>query len=505
MPQKITWTLLIIDDSQEDRHIAMDYIKRHQDGVVYRFLEAGTVSEALALCDQVAIDCVLVDYRLPDGSGIDFLRALFQRREGYPIGAIFMTGMGSEKIAVSAMREGAVDYVSKNDMHSEALMRALEHARGAVEARRKLAEAERARMVAQSEQMRSEGDLQRLIESIRDYAIITLDLGGRVARWGAGARRLLGYHDHEAIGLRFDDMVHRAEAGAIKPADELNGARQKPVNCAGRWFVRRDGGLFWGTSLLSPIESELGAVCGFALVIHDISAWRDITQRFHGDLPERDLLSQRFLDGLRLAMTRIHQDMTQMQQSIAAATPAERSTMIAALVQQVQHLQASIEQCADYDHRIARADCEQVEQVSLAEVLKHYTTMPAPMQSVPVALEGEAMHVRGPWDAQMLLQAFENIFSHARHLDPQVVIEVHPQRQGDKVSVGINFHTHNGCSDPMFSSYAAEFRIDGDSDLRLAVARFIIENLGGHLETRRLSPASVTLDIRLPLSESGHG
>jgi PAS domain-containing protein len=35
--------------------------------------------------------------------------------------------------------------------------------------------------------------LQRILDSIKDYAIITLDRNGCVASWNRGAERLLGY------------------------------------------------------------------------------------------------------------------------------------------------------------------------------------------------------------------------------------------------------------------------------------------------------------------------
>jgi len=58
------------------------------------------------------MDCVLLDYRLPDGDGLDCLRKIRQRHPDVPV--IIITGAGSEEIAVEAMKLGATDYVVKH-------------------------------------------------------------------------------------------------------------------------------------------------------------------------------------------------------------------------------------------------------------------------------------------------------------------------------------------------------------------------------------------------------
>ena len=42
-----------------------------------------------------------------------------------------------------------------------------------------------------------------LIEAITDYAIYTLDRGGAVTSWNAGAERIKGYKADEIVGQNF--------------------------------------------------------------------------------------------------------------------------------------------------------------------------------------------------------------------------------------------------------------------------------------------------------------
>ncbi len=58
------------------------------------------------------VDCVLLDYRLPDIDGLKCLAKIRQRHPHLPV--IFVTGEGSEEVAVEAMRGGAVNYLVKH-------------------------------------------------------------------------------------------------------------------------------------------------------------------------------------------------------------------------------------------------------------------------------------------------------------------------------------------------------------------------------------------------------
>jgi DNA-binding NtrC family response regulator len=57
------------------------------------------------------VDCVLLDYRLQDMDGLQCLRLIRQAHPELPV--IVVTGWGSEKIAVEAMKLGASDYIKK--------------------------------------------------------------------------------------------------------------------------------------------------------------------------------------------------------------------------------------------------------------------------------------------------------------------------------------------------------------------------------------------------------
>lgn len=78
---------------------------KHEVRVAY------SLAEADGLLAEEPADLVLADWKVPDGSGIEFTR------EGRSLGApvVIMTSFGSEARAVEAMKAGALDYVVKSD------------------------------------------------------------------------------------------------------------------------------------------------------------------------------------------------------------------------------------------------------------------------------------------------------------------------------------------------------------------------------------------------------
>lgn len=73
---------------------------------------AGSLKEARAKFDQTTPDLVLLDMRLPDGSGLDFLEAL-RRDYASDVAVLVLSAYGELEDAVAAMKLKATDYLKK--------------------------------------------------------------------------------------------------------------------------------------------------------------------------------------------------------------------------------------------------------------------------------------------------------------------------------------------------------------------------------------------------------
>lgn len=78
---------------------------------------------ANATLNQQSFECVLLDYRLPDGDGLALVQEI--RAIGLKVPLIVLTGQGDEQLAVELMKSGASDYLPKNKVSPETLSRSV--------------------------------------------------------------------------------------------------------------------------------------------------------------------------------------------------------------------------------------------------------------------------------------------------------------------------------------------------------------------------------------------
>jgi signal transduction histidine kinase len=152
--------LLIVDDSGEDRELYRRLLAQDPEHA-YQFLEAETGEEGLRVALDQAPDCLLLDYRLPDVDGLEFLSRLLAERL---VPVIVLTGQGNEAVAVEAMKGGAQDYLLKGSIERERLQHAVRNAIEKVALRRKVGERTAELAEANAALRRMYDDLETLVE-----------------------------------------------------------------------------------------------------------------------------------------------------------------------------------------------------------------------------------------------------------------------------------------------------------------------------------------------------
>jgi DNA-binding NarL/FixJ family response regulator len=134
--------LLHIEDNASDALLAQSYIRSVIPDVV--FDSAVRISDVTADV-AAAASCAILDLSLPDASGLEALHALRKLSPDLPI--IVLTGFDDLDTGLSAIRDGAEDYLVKNYVDGDSLQRAIRYAME----RRRLTTALTAAPMAESE------------------------------------------------------------------------------------------------------------------------------------------------------------------------------------------------------------------------------------------------------------------------------------------------------------------------------------------------------------------
>ncbi|MBE9103557.1 PAS domain-containing protein [Nostoc cf. edaphicum LEGE 07299] len=166
--------LLIVDDSPEDRELYRRYLLRDRE-YSYTILEATLGQQGLELWQQHQPDVVLLDYRLPDLDGLEFLAQLQPSMQQPCLPVIVVTGQGNEAIAVKAIKAGAQDYLVKGQITPEGLQIAVNGAIETVQLRTQLQQRiERERVVSHITQkihqsLNLDEILQTTVAEVREF------------------------------------------------------------------------------------------------------------------------------------------------------------------------------------------------------------------------------------------------------------------------------------------------------------------------------------------------
>lgn len=326
--------ILIIEDEEIDRIACRRALAKHPSWRC-SFEEAELGLDGLRLLASHRPDFVLLDYRLPDISGIEILERITAERTDTMV--ILLTGCQELDVAVEAMKLGASDYLVKDNERNylhllpHALERAMAqrhlkiekiHAEEELKAAYKTLEkrvAERTVELVRANEALFEERERALItlRSIADAVIVT-DVHGRLIQLNAAGERLLGQQSDDVSDKPLSSVLPLLSEATRLPVDaafwrsilgENVATPAEPCilfNAAGNETVIMISA--------APIRDRHSNAIGSVVVLHDVTKERahihmlayQATHDTLTDLPNRTL----FLDRLAhyLAHARRHEE-----------------------------------------------------------------------------------------------------------------------------------------------------------------------------------------------------
>ena len=294
LPVEPSFRILIVDDDPALRRTFPHVLA--QPG--RSFDEAASIGETIARLEQQHYDLVLLDYRLPDASGLAVLDWLVERRRDEAV--IIISGEDAIDAAISALRRGADNYVRK-PYHVAQLQRAVDGAlhKGALEKTNR----------AMSQRLKTSERLHRyLVESSPDL-IFTLDAEGRFSYISPRISSLLGFERKALLRRPFTTLImpediDRACSLLAQSSTSLTENFNLELRLRCNHGINNDGITVALTASPMPTHSGGAGLYGVARDISERKRAEEIIsfQAFHDQLtllPNRVL----FKDRLELAIT----------------------------------------------------------------------------------------------------------------------------------------------------------------------------------------------------------
>lgn len=128
--------ILLVDDDAIDRETVKRALSKNQDTL--RLHEVCSAEEGLKAVENKHFDVLLLDYRMPKVDGIEMVIELRSRPNLGEMAIIMMSNSDDEVLALSCLHAGAQDFITKGEITSAKLNRAIIQAKKRFELEKKL-------------------------------------------------------------------------------------------------------------------------------------------------------------------------------------------------------------------------------------------------------------------------------------------------------------------------------------------------------------------------------
>ncbi len=261
-----------------------------------------------------SFDIILLDLSLPDSQGLASFLHLHDLYASLPI--VVLTGVDDQTLAISAMQQGAQDYLIKGQVNSNLLLRSIRYA---IERERTDTALRQAKIELEQHAIERDRDLQQtknrlqleLIErqkaeialhisrsrfasilEIASDAIIAIDRDFQITLFNQGAEQIFGYRATEAIGKSLNLLVPQEFADLIGTSlleTQRSGDLQPPHAQGTRHQVvgiRKDRSKFPAEASISYLE--LGHERVYTLILRDVTEQQQTENALRGALQKLD-------------------------------------------------------------------------------------------------------------------------------------------------------------------------------------------------------------------------
>jgi PAS domain S-box-containing protein len=229
-------------------------IDSDRDGEIVHESRLGAALDHL---DTHPVDVVLLDLDLPDSDGLETLRSVLDHDETVPV--IVLTGISDRDFGVEALREGAAEFLVKDEINPGLLVRSIHHA------------------IERRAHRREQKLYETLIEESMDVNAV-IDRSGTFEYVTPSTDHVLGYDSDSIVGENAFDFIHPDdEADVREEFDRLMGDPDYHATVDFR-FEHADGSWVYlnarGRNLLD--EPEIG---GLVVYTRDVTEQRRYERR----------------------------------------------------------------------------------------------------------------------------------------------------------------------------------------------------------------------------------
>ena len=135
-----------------------------------------------------------------------------------------------------------------------------------------------------------------ILENVRDFAIFSVDLRGRVEKWNPGAARFFGYEESEILGQPMEVLYVPEDRAAGRAELEKAQAALTGSSEDERWHLKKDGSRFFVSGFVNAMYDDDHHLCGFIKVARDVTARKLLQEQLSASEAKHRLILETIKD-----------------------------------------------------------------------------------------------------------------------------------------------------------------------------------------------------------------
>jgi PAS domain S-box-containing protein len=346
--------ILVVDDEKNIRKL-LSYILEKEKHIVFT---AANFSEAVTIIKHSHFDVILSDILMPGLSGLDLLRKIQILVPETPV--IMMTGYPTLESAAEAVREKAIDYITKpivaRDIYT-AVARALQVKKINDEKKRLEEENRDYRQQLEKLIVEQSGELKKLASAVTQspVSIVITNAQGDIEYTNPKFTQVTGFSAREVLGR--NPRVLKSGYSPKGFYKDLWKKIAKGETWQGEFYnKKKDGTFFWERAVISPLKNEKGSITHFLAVKEDISEKKELEKQMVDIIEDgQRKLGRDLHDGLGQELTGIAFMAKSLVQKVKKNLPDETKNF----EMLVDHVNRSIAQVKNISKGLYPASLEQ--------------------------------------------------------------------------------------------------------------------------------------------------
>ena len=125
----------------------------------------------------------------------------------------------------------------------------------------------------------SRNHLSLMVESAKDFAIISLNVEGDIVSWNEGAVKIFGFDSKEMVGKNLEAIFTPEDREHKAPEYELTTATEKGRAIDERWHLKKNGERFYASGTLASMHDSDGKLNGFVKIARDMTSEKEAQQK----------------------------------------------------------------------------------------------------------------------------------------------------------------------------------------------------------------------------------